>query len=180
MAGLWSVLKYGSDTRSCAVLRLCGRAPGRALFSGHRGSGSMDRAWVGPLYWIQWAGGHRHLHPRGWRTGPGGALCLPGCAQELTVCEACTERVHTCPRVANLAENRPRIHTAITAPTTALEGANGVFGAHGGGAFTSQSPWSAGVSGPPGRPREGERPGAFRGSQAAPRPLHRAFFMAAW
>lgn len=28
----------------------------------------MNRAWVGPLYWIQWAGGHRRLHPRGRRT----------------------------------------------------------------------------------------------------------------
>ncbi|GGX35453.1 hypothetical protein GCM10010297_65980 [Streptomyces malachitofuscus] len=80
MAGLWSVLKYGSDTRSCSVLPLCGRAPVRALFSGHLGSGSMVRAWVGPLYWIQWAGGHRRLHPRGRRNGPGGVLRLPDCA----------------------------------------------------------------------------------------------------
>jgi len=40
----------------------------------------MERAWVGPLYWIQWAGGHRRLHPRGRRTGPGGELRLPDCA----------------------------------------------------------------------------------------------------
>ena len=40
----------------------------------------MDDAWVGPLYWIQWAGGHRRLHPRGRRTGPGGELRLPDCA----------------------------------------------------------------------------------------------------
>jgi hypothetical protein len=40
----------------------------------------MDGAWVGPLYWIQWAGGHRRLHPRGRRTGPGGELRLPDCA----------------------------------------------------------------------------------------------------
>jgi hypothetical protein len=37
----------------------------------------MALAWVGPLYWIQWAGGHRRLHPRGWRTGPGGDARLP-------------------------------------------------------------------------------------------------------
>lgn len=37
----------------------------------------MRTAWVGPLYWIQWAGGHRRLHPRGRRTGPGGDGCLP-------------------------------------------------------------------------------------------------------
>jgi hypothetical protein len=43
----------------------------------------MDRAWVGPLYWIQWAGGHRRLHPRGRRTGPGGELRLPDCALTL-------------------------------------------------------------------------------------------------
>lgn len=40
----------------------------------------MDRAWVGPLYWIQWAGGHRRLHPRGRRNGPGGESRLPDCA----------------------------------------------------------------------------------------------------
>lgn len=62
------------------MLPLCGRAPVRALFSGHWGSASMERAWVGPLYWIQWAGGHRRLHPRGRRTGPGGELRLPDCA----------------------------------------------------------------------------------------------------
>ncbi|GGV75753.1 hypothetical protein GCM10010294_40830 [Streptomyces griseoloalbus] len=77
MAGMWSVLKYGSGTRSCGVLPVCGRAPVCALFSGHRGSGSMVGAWVGPLYWIQWAGGHRRLHPRGRRNGPGGVLRLP-------------------------------------------------------------------------------------------------------
>lgn len=37
----------------------------------------MDGAWVGPLYWIRWAGGRRRLHPRGRRTGPGGAFRLP-------------------------------------------------------------------------------------------------------
>lgn len=40
----------------------------------------MVVAWVGPLYWIQWAGGHRRLHPRGRRNGPGGVLRLPDCA----------------------------------------------------------------------------------------------------
>ncbi|CAM5631238.1 hypothetical protein SRIMM317S_05279 [Streptomyces rimosus subsp. rimosus] len=38
----------------------------------------MGCAWVGPLHWIQWAGGHRHLIPRGWRSGPGGDR-LPDC-----------------------------------------------------------------------------------------------------
>jgi hypothetical protein len=40
----------------------------------------MVIAWVGPLYWIQWAGGHRRLHPRGRRNGPGGVFRLPDCA----------------------------------------------------------------------------------------------------
>src|SRR5690349_22573079 len=123
MAGLWSVLKYGSDTRSCAVLRLCGRAPGRALFSGHRGSGSMDRAWVGPLYWIQWAGGHRRLHPRGRRTGPGGELRPP----DRALPRACTERAQRRAPDADLAENRRWTPGVIKAPTTTLEGAKGVF-----------------------------------------------------
>src|SRR3954453_14974138 len=91
MAGLWSVLKYGSDTRSCVVLPLCGRAPVRALFSGQRGSASMDDAWVGPLYWIQWAGGHRRLHPRGRRTGPGGEVASPG----LRACRAAADCVRS-------------------------------------------------------------------------------------
>lgn len=45
----------------------------------------MGGAWVGPLYWIQWAGGRRRLHPRGRRTGPG-ASPVPGlrAAGELT------------------------------------------------------------------------------------------------
>ncbi|GHH06505.1 hypothetical protein GCM10018780_39510 [Streptomyces lanatus] len=80
MAGLWSALKCAPPTHSCDVLPLCGCAPVRALFSGHRGSGSMASAWVGPLYWIQWAGGFRRLHPRGRRNGPGGALRSPDCA----------------------------------------------------------------------------------------------------
>lgn len=42
----------------------------------------MASAWVGPLYWIQWAGGFRRLHPRGWRNGPGGALRSPDCAHD--------------------------------------------------------------------------------------------------
>lgn len=48
----------------CPCARLCALAP-----SGR--SASMGPAWVGPLHWIQWAGGYRHLIPRGWRSGPG-------------------------------------------------------------------------------------------------------------
>lgn len=51
----------------------------------------MGGAWVGPLYWIQWAGGHRRLHPRGWRNGPGGALRLP----DRTTAQWCTEPVRS-------------------------------------------------------------------------------------
>jgi hypothetical protein len=40
----------------------------------------MAPAWVGPLYWIQWAGGFRRLHPRGRRNGPGGVRRSPDCA----------------------------------------------------------------------------------------------------
>ncbi len=39
----------------------------------------MGVAWVGPLYWIEWAGGHRRLIPRGRRNGPGGGVRLPDC-----------------------------------------------------------------------------------------------------
>lgn len=99
----------------------------------------MDRAWVGPLYWIQWAGGHRRLHPRGRRTGPGGVLRLPDCARCDAVRTACTERVRACARKADLAENRPRLSVPNTAPTTGVEGALGVLGERIGGAFASRT-----------------------------------------
>jgi hypothetical protein len=93
----------------------------------------MDGAWVGPLYWIQWAGGHRRLHPRGRRTGPGGAIRLPDCALRT----ACTERVRSCLSIPDLAEYRPRLPQSKTASTTVLKGALGVLGERFGGAFTS-------------------------------------------
>lgn len=93
----------------------------------------MDDAWVGPLYWIQWAGGHRRLHPRGRRTGPGGGVRLPDCALRT----ACTERVQACLSIPDLAEYRPCSPGAKTASTTVLEGALDVFGECFGGAFTS-------------------------------------------
>lgn len=37
----------------------------------------MGAAWVGPLHWTQWAGGHCRLIPRRRRTGPGGEPRLP-------------------------------------------------------------------------------------------------------
>ncbi|GGX91545.1 hypothetical protein GCM10010515_68360 [Streptomyces fructofermentans] len=93
----------------------------------------MDDAWVGPLYWIQWAGGHRRLHPRGRRTGPGGGVRLPDCALRT----ACTERVRACPVIAELAEFRPLVPRSNIPLTMALEGALGVFGERAGGAFAS-------------------------------------------
>lgn len=63
--------------RAPLVLLPCGRAPGRALLSGRRESASMGAAWVGPLHWTQWAGGHCRLIPRRRRTGPGGVPRLP-------------------------------------------------------------------------------------------------------
>lgn len=72
----------GVDTvgRVLYVLLVCGRAPGRALSYGRFGSASMVAAWVGPLHWTQWAGGHCRLIPRRRRTGPGGERHLPDCA----------------------------------------------------------------------------------------------------
>ena len=99
----------------------------------------MDRAWVGPLYWIQWAGGHRRLHPRGRRTGPGGVLRLPDCARCEAVRTACTERARACPCIADLAENRPCLPMSNTAPTMGVEGALGVLGERIGGAFASRT-----------------------------------------
>lgn len=66
--------------RAPHVLPACGRAPGRALSSGCFGRASMVAAWVGPLHWTQWAGGHCRLIPRRRRTGPGGERHLPDCA----------------------------------------------------------------------------------------------------
>lgn len=72
----------GGDTarRALYVLLVCGRAPGRALSYGRFGSASIVAAWVGPLHWTQWAGGHCRLIPRRRRTGPGGEQHLPDCA----------------------------------------------------------------------------------------------------
>lgn len=136
----------------------------------------MDDAWVGPLYWIQWAGGHRRLHPRGRRTGPGGEVASPG----LCACRAarglCTERARACPHDTDLAENRPSFSRAICPPTMALEGALGVFGERIGGAFASRTPCPA--RGP--QAYAGVHRGAFPASQAAPPALRQASFMAAW
>lgn len=72
--------RSGPAGRAPHVLLSCGRAPGRALWPGRRGSTSMGAAWVGPLHWTQWAGGHCRLIPRRRRTGPGGEPRLPDCA----------------------------------------------------------------------------------------------------
>lgn len=68
----------GGGVRAVSRVPLaCGRAPGRALSSGRFGGASMGAAWVGPLPWNQWAGGHCRLIPRRRRTGPGGGRRLP-------------------------------------------------------------------------------------------------------
>ena len=176
MAGLWYVLKCGSGTDCCDVLPLCGCAPARALFSGHRRNASMDPAWVGPLYWIQRAGGHRrHISPRaadrsGRRTPPPGLCARPAMGR------ACTERVHACPRVGDLAENRPLPLWAITPPTMGVEGASGVLGERTGGAFESQIPSPVRVFG---RFRVSPQRRVSR-AQAVPPPCWGASFMAAW
>lgn len=82
--------------RAPHVLLVCGRAPGRALSSGCFGRASMVAAWVGPLHWTQWAGGHCRLIPRRRRTGPGGERHLPDCASKPVRgrCGAARARVH--------------------------------------------------------------------------------------
>lgn len=69
----------GTAAEVSCVLLVCGRAPGRALWSGRYGSASIGAAWVGPLHWTQRAGGDRRPNPRGRRTGPGGGEHLPDC-----------------------------------------------------------------------------------------------------
>jgi hypothetical protein len=198
MAGLWSVLKCGSDTGSCGVLPLCGRAPARALFSGHRGSGSMAHAWVGPLYWIQWAGGCRRLHPRGRRTGPGGEPTSPGLRARRAVGGACTERVRSALKAAPAAPSWPKIDPPSSRASALLPRhlrARSVFLGSVSGAHSRRSRSSVlfrSPSRPPpiSLPRPGVRHGAvwwgsirrgaLRGARAAPPPLRCASFMAAW
>src|SRR5690606_6814034 len=187
MAGLWSVLKCGSDTRSCGVLRSCGRAPVRAPFSGRRGSDSMVRAWVGPLYWIQWAGGHRRLHPRGRRNGPGGVPRLP----DRATARRCAEPARSVFEGALTAPNWPKIdptfHGVTPCPPrhlTARWGYSGrVSGAHsrrnGLGPETAVAVDSPRAIGCSARGRRIRR-GAFTGAHAVPAPLSSASFMAAW
>lgn len=67
----------GVARRASDVLLVCGRAPGRALSYGRFGGACMGAAWVGPLHWTQWAGGHCRLIPRRRWTGPGGGRDLP-------------------------------------------------------------------------------------------------------
>jgi hypothetical protein len=46
----------------------------------------MTGAWAGPLYWIQWAGGHRRGSiPAGGGTVRGGRTSPPGLARPLCV-----------------------------------------------------------------------------------------------
>lgn len=69
-----------TGSRCPRVPRVCGRAPGRALWPGPEGSASMGAAWVGPLCGTRRAGGYRRLIPRRRWTGPGGEPRLPDCA----------------------------------------------------------------------------------------------------
>ncbi len=176
MAGLWSVRTYGLPTHRRGVPPLCGRAPVRALFSGHRGSGSMDRAWVGPLYWIQWAGGFRHLHPRGWRNGPGGELRSPDCALPMR----CAEPVRSVREPVPAPPSWPEIDPAspgqlpllpwkLTARRASWGSVSGAHSRRRRRALYGRSPLHRHVYG-----------GAFDGAQAAPPPLRCASFMAAW
>ncbi|GAU66361.1 hypothetical protein SSP35_03_00090 [Streptomyces sp. NBRC 110611] len=89
----------------------------------------MAVAWVGPLHWIQWAGGHRHLIPRGWRSGPGGAARFPdrrarrplpvaspvdvtyGCVNSAVHKGLWPKSVGCCIRAAAIARSRPGGHT---------------------------------------------------------------------
>lgn len=132
MAGLWSARQYGvlrrapvvwPCARPCALLR-------------PRGERFHEDAWVGPLYWIRWAGGHRRLHPRGRRIGPGGELRLPDWRSP-ALRTACTERVRAWPSSIDLACYRRFLGRSIRRLTTSLEGARGAFGERIGGAFES-------------------------------------------
>ncbi len=176
----WRDCGPGASTERRGVLPLCGSAPVRALFSGHRGSASMDGAWVGPLYWIRWAGGHRRLHPRGRRTGPGGGVRLPDRAMRT----ACTESVQRCSSILDLAEYSPppsevkyRFHHGTCGRVGCSGGAfRGRIHVAGRGSIPRFRP-STRVSSPL---RGHLHRGALRGAQAAPPTLRRSLFVAAW
>lgn len=121
----------GAAGRAPHVLLACGRAPGRALWPGRRGSASMGAAWVGPLHWTQWAGGHRRLIPRRRRTGPGGEPRLPDCAfggpPERTGADvrAGGEPVRERQRVVAEPAGRPRIKAGWNGTSCAPENGSG-------------------------------------------------------
>lgn len=129
MAGLWPVGKYRASCRAPAVWP-CARPCALLRPSGERFHGSCvgRPAVLDPVGW----GTPPPPSPRR-RTGPGGGLRLPDCALRT----ACTERVHACSSITDLAEYRPCLPRSNTPPTMALEGALGVFGERTGGAFTS-------------------------------------------
>ena len=139
MAGLWSVRKFRGCTHRRDVPPPCGRAPGRALFSGHRGSRFHGSCVGRPAV----------LDTVGWGTPPptspraadrsGRRAPPPGLCVGAALRRACTERVRDCPPFANLAEKGPRHPGSITALTTEIEGAWGALGERNWGAFRSQS-----------------------------------------
>lgn len=183
MAGLWSVRQYGR-LRCAPVVWPCAR-PCALL----RPPGERFHGWC--------VGRPAVLDPVGWGTPPptspraadrsGRRTLPPGLCVGRVVRKACTERVRACPPKVDLAENRRWSLRAISAPTTSLEGARGVFGERIGGAFTSQiRRWL--VLGPSSVRRRSiagdalvkPRWGALQGAQAAPGALRCASFVAAW
>lgn len=129
------------------MLPLCGRAPVRALFSGHRGERFHGTCVGRPAV----------LDPVGWGTPPptspraadrsGRRTPPPGLCVAEAVRKACTERVRACPSIADLAENRWLPRRVIRAPTTSVEGAKGVLRERIGGAFASTCRGSGGAGG---------------------------------
>lgn len=134
------------------MLLLCGCAPVRALFSGHRRERFHGTCVGRPAV----------LDPVGWGTPPptspraadrsGGRTPPPGLCVAEAVRKACTERVRACVPLADLAENRCPALRAIRAPTMRVEGAKGVLRERIGGAFASNR---RGAGGARGAPREG-------------------------
>src|SRR4051794_1597604 len=109
MAGLWSVLKCGSDTRGCGMLPSCGRAPVCALYSGHGGSGSMVGRGSARCTGSSGLGDTAAFIPAGGGDGPGGALRLP----DRATVQRCAEPVRSVFEVLLASPNRLKIDPLV-------------------------------------------------------------------
>ncbi len=99
----------------------------------------MDRAWVGPLYWIQWAGDTAAYIP----AGGGPVREANSASRTVRGTKRCAGHVRSVSEPVLVTpiwpKNAPCLPRSNTAPTTGVEGALGVLGERIGGAFASRT-----------------------------------------